>query len=276
MFNINLGQANCVQWTDISEWLAWWLAEPRLKPDVQPLFDQYYRTYRRRFSPYLRRHYANQTAEMQGLIGPNIRVLEVGCGCGTESLWFALSGASVVGIDLDQRRLHVARERLKHVRGALGLGVEASFIDTSLFGFEDADGFDVVWMEQAFHHIEPRSEVPAAIWKLLRPNGHLVISEANGWNAALQLALLRKRGFRTVQERVNAKGQRHLYGVERITTASKICKQFVSQGFEEVARRHYRVFPSAAVFERLAWLEAFAPGWLVPIYSHYNVVLRKR
>ena len=269
-------EATSAHWADSSDWLSWWLAEPRLPVEVQQLFELYYRSYRRRFSPYLRRHYASQTAEAQALIGRGTRVLEIGCGCGTESLWFALRGASVIGIDLDQRRLHVARERHRHMREILGLTVDARFMETNLFDLEDTAGFDLIWMEQAFHHVEPRSEVPSVLSDLLRPGGHVVISEANGWNPALQLMLLRRRGLQTVQVRVDEKGQRHLYGNERVTSARRICKQFASHGFDEVSRRHYRVFPSSPVFERLARLENYVPEWLVPLFSHYNVVLRKR
>ncbi len=264
-----------LQWTNISEWLAWWLAEPRLTPEVQPAFDRYYKTYRDRFSPYLRRHYANQTAEVQALIRPGTRVLEVGCGCGTESLWFALNGASAVGIDVNGRRIPVAQERARYVREVLGLEVDVAFMKESLFAFEDADGFDVIWMEQAFHHIEPRSDVPSVLRRLLRPNGHVVISEANGWNPALQLALFRQRGFETVRESIDSDGRKSLYGVERITTPGKISRQFASQGFEEVSRRYYRVLPSAPSFERLAWIEGIMPSRFAPVFSHYNIVLRK-
>ena len=269
-------QAACTQWVDISDWLAWWLAKPRLPPEIQAAFDRYYKTYRHRFSPYLRRHYANQTAEVQALIRPGTRVLEVGCGCGTESLWFAMSGASVVGIDVNGRRIPVARERAKYVREVLGVEVDVGFIQESLFDFEDAAGFDAIWMEQAFHHIEPRSEVPSALRRLLRPNGHVVISEANGWNPVLQLALFRQRGFQTVRESIDSEGRKSLYGVERVTTAGRISKQFASQGFEEVSRRYFRVLPSEPSFERFAWLEDIAPEWLAPIYSHYNIALRKK
>ena len=131
-------------------------------------------------------------------------------------------------------------------------------------------------MEQAFHHIEPRSEVPSALRRLLRPNGHVVISEANGWNPVLQLALFRQRGFQTVRESIDSEGRKSLYGVERVTTAGRISKQFASQGFEEVSRRYFRVLPSEPSFERFAWLEDIAPEWLAPIYSHYNIALRKK
>lgn len=39
------------------------------------------------------------------------RVLEVGCGIGTDTLSFALSGASVVALDLSERSLELARRR---------------------------------------------------------------------------------------------------------------------------------------------------------------------
>lgn len=209
------------------------------------------------------------------MIGLGTRVLEVGCGCGTESLWFAMSGASVVGIDVNGRRIPVARERAKYVREVLGVEVDASFIKESIFDFQDAAGFDVIWMEPAFHHIEPRSVLPMALSRLVRSNGHVVISEANGWNPLLQLALFRQRGFQTVRESIDSAGRRSLYGVERVTTASRISKQFASEGFEEVSRRYFRVLPSGRLIERLAWIEDRAPQWLAPIYSHYNVVLRK-
>ena len=72
-------------------------------------------------------------------------------------------------------------------------------------------------MEQAFHHVEPRARVYETIAALLKPEGRVVISEANGWNPLLQLVLFRRRGFRTVIERTTETGERFLYGNERIT-----------------------------------------------------------
>ena len=57
----------------------------------------------------------------------------------------------------------MARERVKHIRETVGLEVDARFISSNLFDFEDTAGFDLIWMEQAFHHIEPRSDVPSAL-----------------------------------------------------------------------------------------------------------------
>ena len=158
-------------------------------------------------------------------------------------------------IDLDHRRLHVAREHHRDVREILGLTFDARLMDTNLFDLKDTAGFDLIWMGQAFHHVEPRSEVPWVLSDLSRPGVHVVISEANGRNPALQLLFLRRRGLQTVEERVDEKGKRRPDGSERFTSAGRIGKRFASHGLAGASRRHYRVFPSSPVFERLARLE---------------------
>lgn len=72
--------------------------------------------------------------------------------------------------------------------------------------------FDVVYIEQAFHHIEPRRRLIEKLSSLVVPDGQLIISEANGWNPALQIHLFRMRGARTI---IMHDG--HLWGNERIT-----------------------------------------------------------
>jgi SAM-dependent methyltransferase len=130
-------------------------------------------------------------------------------------------------------------------------------------------------MEMAFHHIEPRAEVPSVLARLLRPGGHVVIAEANAWNPLLQAAFFGQRGLRTISERVDAEGRRHLYGVERITTARRIERLFSYEDFLPVSSRYFRVLPNSAFTERLAWIERWVPGWLLPAFSHYVVVLQR-
>ena len=95
----------------IDEWLEWWLSEPRLDDSNQAILNKYYSGYRQRFSSYIRHHYKNQTRDVSSLMQPGMQILEVGCVCGTESLWFAFKGSHVTGIDLASDRLRVARSR---------------------------------------------------------------------------------------------------------------------------------------------------------------------
>lgn len=100
--------------SSIAAFLAAWLEHPVLDAASQQAFDYYYRSYKKRFGPYLRHYYERQTRELMELVRPKLgaRVLDVGCGCGTETLWAAIKGAEVIGLDISEELLSVARQRL--------------------------------------------------------------------------------------------------------------------------------------------------------------------
>src|SRR3954449_10067023 len=54
--------------------------------------------------------------QLAGRVGPGTRVLDVGCGLGALGAAFAARGCSVVGIDLDEHNLEVARRAYPAVR----------------------------------------------------------------------------------------------------------------------------------------------------------------
>jgi len=60
-------------------------------------------------------HYDHPSPELValvscGLIKPGARVLEVGCGAGTDSIYLARAGVSVIGWDISQTAIDLARE----------------------------------------------------------------------------------------------------------------------------------------------------------------------
>src|SRR5262245_58367519 len=95
--------------SNIAEFLDLWLRGRFLAPTEQATLERYYRSYHRHFGPYLRHHYARQTKELMDVVRKHghPEVLEVGCGCGTESLWAAIKGARVTGIDIASEWLDV-------------------------------------------------------------------------------------------------------------------------------------------------------------------------
>ena len=101
----------------IDAFLAWWFAHPVLSEPHASIFNGYYSGYRAQFGPYVRHHYSGQTNEICQLIADkgNPTLLEVGGGCGTEALWFALRGARVLAVDVNNERLAVARMRQRIV-----------------------------------------------------------------------------------------------------------------------------------------------------------------
>ena len=261
----------------IADFLQWWLKNDVLSAPHAATFKAYYAGYIARFGSYVRHHYTDQTREICGFIRESEapRLLEVGGGCGTEALWFALQGARVVAVDINEDRLATARARQEIVEQGIGRRLDLEFRSCSLFNVEESGNFDLIWMEQAFHHVEPRDEVYATISRLLAPGGRIVISEANGWNPLLQLVLFRQRGFRTIVDRTTADGQRILYGNERITVPSAMSQGFEAAGVKRETVRYFRVLPNVASADALQALERFIPTYAAPLFSHYNYVGRK-
>lgn len=265
------------EWESISGFLAWWFENRVLDPEDHGTFERYYASYRKHFGRYARHHYEDQTREVRALISQSgaPRLLEVGCGCGTEAIWFALQGARVVAIDILAKRLAVARARQAFVEGIIGRRLPLAFRHQSLFDIDGSETFDIIWMEQVFHHIEPRAEVYATVSRLLRPGGSVVISEANGWNPLLQAVLFRKRGFNTIVDRKSPNGGRELYGEERITIPSVLSRGLRAAGVERQSVRYFRTLPNVPMADRLLPLEHMIPRFAAPLFTHYNYVGRK-
>lgn len=266
------------RWESIARFLEFWLRENPLSGDERKEFEAYYRSYLARFSPYMRHHFVDQTREIDSLIraAKRPRVLEIGSGCGTESLWFALLGAEVTGLDIAPGRLAVARARQRWLEGHLQRDVAAHFVETSLFDLEPAEPFDFVWMEMAYHHLEPRERVFAHLRRLLRPGGSVVVCEVNGWNPLLQGQFFLQRGFKTKVSYADSTGRKIEYGNERITTPQALRRGMRAAGFEVRSTRHFRLLPNSNPPD--AWL-AFESALLkaAPLLStHFVTVATSR
>lgn len=261
----------------IADFLDWWLRNPVLPAEQQKAFDAYYAGYRGRFGRYIRHHYSGQSAEITALIRAKgaPRLLEIGGGCGTEALWFTLQGARVLAIDVNDERLEVARARKEIIERGIGRPLDIEFRFCSLFDLKGPGTFDLIWMEQAFHHVEPRDKIYSTIARLLAPEGHVVISEANGWNPLLQLQLFRRRGFKTIVDRTTPDGQRILYGNEGVTIPSVMARGFEEAGIAQDAVRYFRVLPNIGAAEALMPVERVIPQFAAPFFSHYNYVGHK-
>ncbi len=102
------------------------------------------------------------------------RVLEVGCGAGTDLLQFARRGARVVGLDLTQAGAAMATRRLRHEKldGVVLRG------DAEKLPFPDAT-FDVVYSWGVIHHTERTEDAARDILRVLRPGGRFVVMVYN-------------------------------------------------------------------------------------------------
>lgn len=98
------------------------------------------------------------------------RVLDLGCGFGWHCLYAAEHGAAaVVGADLSERMLAVARQRCAHP----AITYERRAIEDIDY---PAGSFDVVVSSLAFHYVEDFSRVVKKIYDCLTPGGELIFS----------------------------------------------------------------------------------------------------
>ncbi len=106
------------------------------------------------------------------------RVLDIGCGQGQQTLELArLAESEVIGIDIDQAALSKLRQRIDEA--CLGDRIKA--IHVSLFENQFADSsFDLLWEEGVFHLLDASKSLPEC-WRLLKPDGYLVMHETIIW-----------------------------------------------------------------------------------------------
>jgi tellurite methyltransferase len=108
--------------------------------------------------------FARQVAR---LLTPGARVLDLGCGEGRDSVFFATEGFEVVGVDLSRAGIAKGR-RLADARG-----VRARWLIGDMTRLRDAGAFDLVYSCGAIHYVpRPRRErLFPRLRSLTRPGG---------------------------------------------------------------------------------------------------------
>ncbi len=114
------------------------------------------------------------------------RAVDIGCGGGILSEALAAAGADVMGIDMGEAPLAVARLH------ALESGVEVDYRQTTAEELAEsmAESFDLVTCLEMLEHVPDPASVVAACARLARPGGHLVFSTINRNPKAWALAVV--------------------------------------------------------------------------------------
>ncbi|MEP0357191.1 bifunctional 2-polyprenyl-6-hydroxyphenol methylase/3-demethylubiquinol 3-O-methyltransferase UbiG [Paraglaciecola sp.] len=119
----------------------------------------------------LRTDYINQHS--LGL--SNKKVLDVGCGGGILAESMAKHGADVIGIDMGEAPLEVAR--LHGLES--GLSVDYQQVTAEEFADKHQATFDVVTCMEMLEHVPDPSSVVKACYTLVKPGGHVFFSTLN-------------------------------------------------------------------------------------------------
>lgn len=116
------------------------------------------------------------------------RLLEVGCGMGTDLLQFARGGAQVTGVDLTPRSIDISRHHLK----LYDRDGDFALTDAEKLPFAD-ESFDVAYSNGVLHHTPDTAEAVREIHRVLRPGGlaRVMLYHRNSWYYWFEIILHR-------------------------------------------------------------------------------------
>ena len=120
-----------------------------------------------------------------------LKVLEIGCGLGTDGAQFAEAGADYTGVDLTEAAVELARKRFElfNLPGAF------QTVDAENLDFAD-EGFDLVYSHGVLHHTPDTEKAIREIHRVLRPGGRAVVMlyHRGSYNYRVNIAVLRRAG----------------------------------------------------------------------------------
>ena len=120
-----------------------------------------------------------------------LRVLEIGCGLGTDGAQFAEAGADYTGVDLTEAAVELARRRFE----LFDLPGTFKTADAENLPFPD-ESFDLVYSHGVLHHTPETGKAIQEIHRVLRPGGRAVVMlyHRGSYNYRVNISLLRRAG----------------------------------------------------------------------------------
>ena len=120
-----------------------------------------------------------------------LKVLEIGCGLGTDGAQFAKAGADYTGVDLTNAAIELARRRFE----LFGLTGKLQVADAENLDFPD-ESFDVVYSHGVLHHTPDIDAAVQEIHRVLKPGGRAIVMlyHRGSYNYRIGIRVLRRAG----------------------------------------------------------------------------------
>jgi len=143
---------------------------------------------------YAKEWHIPDAADFAGAHG--LRVLEIGCGLGTDGVQFAKAGADYTGVDLTEAAIDLARKNFEQ-RGLQG---EFKVADAENLDFADSS-FDLVYSHGVLHHTPDIARAVSEIHRVLKPGGRAIVMlyHRDSYNYRVGIRILRRAGSRLLK-----------------------------------------------------------------------------
>ena len=143
---------------------------------------------------YAKEWHIPEAADFAGARG--LRVLEIGCGLGTDGVQFAKAGADYTGVDLTDAAIELARKRFE----LSGLRGELRVSDAENLDFAD-ESFDLVYSHGVLHHTPDIARAVSEIHRVLKPGGRAIVMlyHRDSYNYRVGICILRRAGARLLK-----------------------------------------------------------------------------
>ena len=136
---------------------------------------------------HMQRYLVPKVMTLAGDVGPGTRVLDVGCGNGFMAGRFLSRGCEVVGVDLSERGIAIARETYRTGR------FEVLPADAQILANLGCQPFDLVISTEVIEHLYAPRPYAASCFTALRPGGRFICSTPyHGFAKNLMLAAVNK------------------------------------------------------------------------------------
>jgi ubiquinone/menaquinone biosynthesis C-methylase UbiE len=120
-----------------------------------------------------------------------LRVLEIGCGLGTDGAQFAKAGASYTGVDLTDAAIELAQKRFELFQ----LPGTFRTADAEALDFPN-DSFDIVYSHGVLHHTPDTAGAVKEVHRVLKPGGRAIVMlyHRDSYNYRVNISMLRRAG----------------------------------------------------------------------------------
>ena len=140
-----------------------------ISSNVQQAYNEWAEVYDTNTNPTRDLNYKAIRKESFGLQGK--RILELGCGTGLNTEYLAQNGGHVTGVDLSERMLAKARQRIE--------AKNVSFLTADItkpWDFKNAS-FDFIVANLVLEHIQDLRPIFNEVFRVLRPGGKCYLAE---------------------------------------------------------------------------------------------------